>query len=233
MTPVSALLRWLLELSRGDPEVLRDGIETDRLWPHRCLVVMVAGAGLYGATIGLWRAPLQAVFTGLKFPLVVFLTTGGNALINGMLAWLLGLGITFRQSFTSILTAFAISSCILGSLSPVTLFLLLNTEPLGSADPFLSHHVLLLVHVVLIGFAGVVGNIQLYRLLVRLAGNQQTARRVLASWLALNVFFGCQISWSLRPFVGTPGLPVEFLRSDALDGTFYESIYRVLVNLSR
>ena len=39
-------------------------------------------------------------------------------------------------------------------------------------------------HVVLIAFAGVVGNIQLYRLLASFGGSYRAASRVLAGWLA-------------------------------------------------
>ncbi len=44
-----------------------------------CLLILV-GCGIYGATVGLWRAPLQAAFTAVKFPLLIFLTCAGNAL---------------------------------------------------------------------------------------------------------------------------------------------------------
>ena len=42
------------------------------------LLLILAGTGLYGATIGGWRAPLQAVYTALKFPLLVVLTLADN-----------------------------------------------------------------------------------------------------------------------------------------------------------
>ena len=51
------------------------------------------------------------------------------------------------------------------------------------------------------------------------------------SWLAGNMFLGCQLSWIMRPFIGSPGLPVEFFRSDAFRGNFYETTLRALTNL--
>jgi len=50
-----------------------------------CLAIIV-GSSVYGATIGLWRAPLQSGFTAIKFPLLIFLTCIGNGAVNGMLA---------------------------------------------------------------------------------------------------------------------------------------------------
>ena len=115
--------------------------------------------------------------------------------------------------------------------SPVTLFILLNTPPLGSEQTVLAHSFTLLSHVALIAFAGVAGNVCLYRLLVRLAGGRFAARRVLTAWLLANLFLGCQLSWNMRPFIGSPGLPIEFFRPDAFQGTFYESTFQAFKNL--
>ncbi len=40
------------------------------MWWIRCLVITFAGAGMYGAVIGLWRAPLQACYAGIKLPML-------------------------------------------------------------------------------------------------------------------------------------------------------------------
>ena len=131
-------------LLRGDEHAL-----------HRCVwkpavgqvllyfAAIIAGSGLYGAAMGLWRDPLQAWFTAIKFPLVMLLTTLGNALLNGMLAPLLGLNIGFRQSFIAVLMSFAIAALILGALSPLLIFLVWNTPPIeethrsGAAHSFI------------------------------------------------------------------------------------------------
>ena len=77
-------------LLRGEPERIKHWIEKftgARL--GMALLIIVAGTGAFGAAMGFWRAPLQAVFTAIKFPLIIFLTTLGTALLNGMLAPLL------------------------------------------------------------------------------------------------------------------------------------------------
>ena len=75
------------------------------------------------------------------------------------------------------------------------------------------------------------GNARLFQLLTRLGGSRAVALRVLFAWLAGNFFFGSQLSWILRPFIGVPSLPVQFLRSDALHGNFYESIFHTFLHL--
>ena len=100
----------------------------------------------------------------------------------------------------------------------MTLFILLNTPPLGTPTALLSHNFILLLHVGVIAFAGVVAHGRLYRYLKTLCATPRIASSVLTAWLAGNLFLGCQLSWILRPFIGSPGLAVEFLRADAFAG---------------
>src|SRR5215831_6156748 len=125
-------------LLRGQPDVLAEWIEH---WTLKrllfCVAVIFIGAGLYGAAMGWWRAPQQGLIVAIKFPLIILLTTVGNALLNGMLAPLLGLNLGLRQSFLAILMSFTIASAILGSFSPIAAFAIWNAPPL-SADAKVS-----------------------------------------------------------------------------------------------
>jgi hypothetical protein len=221
-------------LLRGDAAVLRAWVQDARETRLAlCLGVILVGAGLYGASVGCWRAPQQALFVAVKLPLIILLTTLGNALLNAMLAPLLGLNISLRQSVLAILMSFAIASAILGAFSPLAAFLVWNVPPL-SPDARLSngtHSLILLTHVGVIAFAGLAANLRLVQLLGRLSGNVTIARRVLVAWLAGNLFLGSQVAWILRPFIGSPGLPVQFLRPDPLRGSFYETVFHALLRL--
>ena len=66
------------------------------------LAVTVGGSAAFGAALGWWRAPEQALYTAVKLPLVLLSTALGNALLNAMLAPLLGLNLGFRQSLLAI-----------------------------------------------------------------------------------------------------------------------------------
>ncbi len=216
-------------LLRGEPDSLRAWVEH---WDSRrlvlCLGVILAGAGLYGAAMGCWRAPLQAAFVAIKFPLIILLTTFGNALLNAMLAPLLGVNLGLRQSFLAILMSFTIASAILASFSPLAAFVVWNVPPLSS-DARISagtYTVIQLMHVAVIAFAGIVANLRLLQLLRQLSGSALAARRVLIGWLAGNLFLGSQLSWICRPFIGAPGLQVQFLRDNAFHGNFYETVFR-------
>jgi hypothetical protein len=220
-------------LLRGESETISAwsaGWNTQRLVLH--VGVIILGAGCYGAAMGWWRDPQQALYVAIKFPLIILLTTLGNALINGMVAPLLGLNIPFRQSFAAIVMSFTIASAILGAFSPLIAFMVWNAPPMSvQAGSLPAYNLIKLTHVAIITFAGSMGNARLFQLLVRLGGSRAVAFRVLVAWLAGNLFLGSQLSWILRPFIGLPTLPVEFLRATALHGNFYENIFRSVMQI--
>ena len=189
------------------------------------VISIFVGAGFYGAAMGCWRDPWQGVFVAIKFPLIVLLTTLGNGLINGMFAPLLGLNLGFRQSMQAVLISFTIAATILGSFSPLVFFMVWNA-PAMSAHVASAYSFIQLTHVILIAFAGITANVRLVQLLRRLSGSVAVSRRVLFAWLTVNLFLGSQLCWILRPFIGSPGLPVQFLRPDAFRGNFFESVFR-------
>jgi hypothetical protein len=216
-------------------QLLRGETEAIAGWSHRWsagrfllhLAVIILGAGLYGAAMGWWRAPQQSLFVAIKFPLIILMVTFGNALINGLLAPLLGLNIRFRQSFSAIVMSFTVTSAILGAFSPVMAFLIWNA-PAMSVNPYneTTYCLILLAHVAVIALAGTAGNLRLFELLRHWSPTERIAVRVLTVWFCGNLFLGTQLTWILRPFIGSPLLPVQFLRGDALHGNFYETVIR-------
>src|SRR3954469_9025311 len=145
-----------------------------------CLAVIFIGASCYGAAMGMWRGPLQALYVALKFSLIILLTTVANALVNAMLAPLLGLNIGLRQSFLAVLISFTIASAILGAFSPLLAFLVWNAPPLSAAaQAGTTYSLILLLQVVIISFAGITANVRLIQLLRRFSGSPAAASRVL------------------------------------------------------
>ena len=219
-------------LLRGETETISawsGSLKARRLLLH--VGVIILGAGLYGAAMGWWRDPQQALYVAIKFPLIILLTTAGNALLNAMLAPLLGLNIPFRQSCSAILMGFTVTAAILGAFSPLMAFLVWNAPPMSPEVSGATYSFIKLSHVAAIAFAGTMGNARLFQLLAQLGGSRTVARRVLFAWLAVNLFLGSQLSWILRPFIGSPSLPVEFFRATALHGNFYENVYYSLLQL--
>jgi len=192
-----------------------------------CIALIIVGSGIYGATVGIWREPLQALYTGIKLPLVILLTTIGNGLLNGMLAPLLGLQVNFRQSFVLVLISFAHASFILAGFSPLALFLVWNTPPLDAMTRLSSpeYGFLQLMLAGFIATAGIIGNVRLLPLLRRWTSSHAIARRVLFVWLATNLFLGSQIAWVLRPFIWDPAGKTQFIGREYFRGSFYETVF--------
>ncbi len=225
-------LHRLKTLCRGDSERIAPWLdEREPRWPVTCVMTIIAGCALYGGVVGLWRAPQQAVYTAIKMPLLIFLTCGCNALLNGLLAQVLGSGLSFRQSSLAILMSFTIAALVLAALSPVAFFIYLNTPALSSASRSVGHSITLLSDVLFIAFAGLVANRRLLRLLEQRCDSASTARRVFWSWLAGNLFLGAQLSWVLRPFIGSPEMAIQFLRDEPLRGNFYVTVFNAFPTL--
>ena len=98
---------------------LRPWLEKDSGKLGLCLLLIIGGGAIYGASLGIWRSPLQACFVAVKFPLLLLLTALGTALINGMLAQLLHAPIQFRQSLLAVLMSFALLAVMLASFTPL------------------------------------------------------------------------------------------------------------------
>lgn len=225
---------WFPRLLRADAaELHRSILDREKRLSWVCLLVICTGAGAYGAVMGSWRSGLQSVYTGLKLPLVFLLTSFGNGLLNGMLAPLLGLNISFRQSLLCVLVSFTTAALILGSLSPVAAFVVWNTPGLTSSTALSSPEYGLL-QLTLAGFiavAGVAANVRLFPLLRQWSPNRAVARNVLLAWLAGNLFLGSQISWVMRPFIWDPSGTITFIGRQYWHGSFYETVFDAIWRL--
>jgi len=233
-TPADFQMRQIPTLLGGQPDALKEWAarwETSRVLGYVALIF--AGAGLYGAAMGYWRSPVQASYNVVKFPLVILTTTLGNALINGMLAPLLGLNLGFRQALMLVLMSFTIAAAVLGSFAPIVFFIVWNTPSLAGQThvPMAAYNFVQLTQVVVIAFAGVAANVRLFRVLHSLSDSSRVARKILFAWLLGNLFLGSQLCWILRPFIGSPVLPVEFFRPNAFQGNFYETVFRAIGHL--
>jgi len=227
--------RWQLgAVLRGEPDYLRSWVDQSGAWHMgRAILVIFFGTALYGGAMGSWRAPEQALFVAVKFPIIILVTTLGNALLNAMLAPLLGLRAPLLSLLKAALLSFVIVAAILGSFSPLVFFLVWNCPPMSqAAGGDLAYSLILLIHVGVIALAGVIGSWRLAQLLNQLSQSARVARRILFAWLIANLFVGSQVSWILRPFIGAPHLAVQFIRPNALQGNFYEAVFNALTRVA-
>ncbi|WP_053236952.1 hypothetical protein [Sandaracinus amylolyticus] len=206
-----------------------------------CAITIAIGAGAYGAAFGMWRAPEMALYVALKLPLllaaIALCTIGTSAL----LATVLRSKLTLRQTAICILISLAVSAALLGALAPISMLVVAIAPPpdpiasgLAIDDPRVAPSMavaraLLLFHVAVVACAGSAGVLRLRGLLTRLVDDEDAARRVLVSWLVVQLAVGAELSWLLRPFFGKPHLPPSFLRVEALHGNFVEEVGSLMV----
>lgn len=227
--PIHAPSFSLNALLRGEVELLAGWIARWTMGQTmRQALIIAAGAGAFGAAMGSWRAPEQALWSAVKLPFILLATATGNALLNGMLAPLIGVNLRLRESFAAVLTSFSLVAVILGALSPLMGFLVWNLpRPVpGATVAVAAHSVMVLTLVGMIAFAGVTANVRLLQLLRRLGGGMAPAWRLLLAWLTVNLLLGSQLSWIARPFIGRADEPVRFLDPQALSGNFFEEVLR-------
>jgi hypothetical protein len=225
----------LRALARLDESIVRH-IQADRRLGRigaLATAVTLAGGAIYGFAFGLWRAPEQALYSAIKLPLLLLAVVAASALINGVLALLLRSGIGVRQGAVAIMLSFSLAVLMLGALAPVSVFFVLSVPgpeaaAARPAEVYRTAELVLFFHIVVIGACGVAGNVRLFRLLERLAPTRAIAVRVLVSWILVDGFVGSQLSWILRPFLCKPHLPPEFVRERALEGNFFEELWRIL-----
>ncbi len=192
------------------------------------LALFVAMAcALYGAVLAGWRSPRLSVYVAIKL-LVLFLgTTAMVAVFNWMTASILGAGLPFRSTVFVALASMTIGCWILLGLVPVAFFFMVSgVSYTGTPDELrLSHNTILMTHIFILAIAGVVGNVSLFKGLRRVVSERCPVHALFLFWLAAFAFVGCQMSWILRPFIGSPFYPVAFMRANCLDRNFYEFVF--------
>lgn len=214
-------LRLLLHRRDRVYEAIERRERLGELWAH-LVAVMVLCSAAYGAALGAWRAPLQGAYSAVKLPLLLLLTSGFVMLANWITSRMLQSQLSFSQVGVMSFLALALASLVLCSLAPIG-FLFSLSMPGPAADHARpTHNVLLLLHVAVIGTAGLVGTRSLSQVLHRVPAAGPRARAIYGCWLASYVLVGCQLSWMLRPFIGSMYYPPQFVRRNALDGNFYE-----------
>ena len=209
-----AALRW----------VRRSGL---RAWLEPVALIVVGG-GAYGAAMGAWRAPELALYVAVKLPLLLLSTAFVNALAHGLWAARLGLALTLGECLRAVLLSFALASVVLGALALVLGYFALALQGPHEPHALQAHNALGLAHVAAVALAGTLAVARQTGWLRALDPRARTSASVVALWLALDLVVGAQISWNLRPWFGTPDLPVTFLRAQPFDGTFYVSVFRML-----
>lgn len=197
----------------------------------RDVLIVVLSTAAYGAVLAAWRSPLMAAYVAVKLPVVFVATT----LVVSAFCWAAGLlcraGLRYREALGAVFSAMAVAGSILLALSPVVLYFVFSGAPdAGTREEMrFAHATMMMVHILVLACAGATGNLVLCRALRRRVPPACRLAPMVALWIASFAVVGCQLGWIMRPLVGSPNIAVEFLRSDALDSNFLESLFRQII----
>jgi hypothetical protein len=197
----------------------------------RRMLFVAAATGVYGAVLAAWRSPLMAAYVAAKLPLVFV----GATMLVSVFCWMAGLAtgadLRYREVLEAVFFAMSVAGAILLALAPVVLFFVFSAAPdSGTRETMrLAHAAMMLAHIVVMAGAGTVGVALLYRSLKRRVPAGCRLVLMMCLWLAAFAVVGCQLGWIMRPLVGSPNIAVEFLRSDALQSNFLESLFTQII----
>ena len=191
--------------------------------PGRLLLCIIALGLIYGlamGTYGGWNGdyrPLQMLYSGLKVPLLLLASFALSLPSLWVINALLGLAADFSQVLRALLAAQAALTLVLLSLAPFTLFWYASVS---------DYQLAILFNAGMFTIASFTAQILLRRYYRPLIARQPRHRWLLRLWLIIFAFVGIQMGWVLRPFLGNPGLPVQFFRANSW-GNAYEVVAKM------
>ena len=181
------------------------------------LVLVNVLASLYGIVMGCYNGFYQALSSGIKMPVLFSLLIVICFPAFYVIQSVLGSRLTLAQMISIILSGFIYTTSLMVSFSTIVLFFLIT----GGNYAFIQ-----LLHVTIIGLAGVFGMKHIIDALKYSCEKKniypKTGITVFRFWIVILFFVGCQLSWSLRPFIGIKDKPFELFRKQ--EGNFYQAL---------
>ncbi|BCM92368.1 hypothetical protein IAD21_04247 [Abditibacteriota bacterium] len=180
------------------------------------LPIIVAGGAWQGALMGsyaLWNggSVLFSVWGALKVPLLLGLAGALCLPVLRVLSLLLGIGDEFQTATRALLGVQVAFASVLVALSPLIVLYYASGA---------SYRGALAANMAVWVFAALVAG---WRAKEQLAPQLRREKRLrfLGGWgFALWAFVAIQTGWCLRPFLGRPDAPPQFLRKDALSNAY-------------
>jgi hypothetical protein len=165
---------------------------------------------------------LQVVYSAVKVPILLLVTFGLSLPSFFVVNTLFGLRDDFPRVVRALLSTQAGLTVVLASLAPITAFVYVSG---------ISYRGAILFNGLMFGTASISGQWLLRRDYRPLIAANPRHRLLLKIWLAIFVFVGVQLGWTLRPFIGDPRAPVQFFREDSFGNAYVvvlEMIWNVL-----
>jgi len=180
---------------------------------------------MYGLIMGSYNGFLQALSSGIKLWLLLFVTLTICFPSFYIVQLILGSKITIKQLLVILLSGFVMTTTILLAFAPIVLFFQLSGD---------NYQFLQLLHVFIFVFAGFFGmRVVLEALKTAFEGTNvypKIGLNVFRIWVIIFAFVGVQLAWNLRPFIGSKDMKFELVRNNT-QGNFYSHIIKAFGHL--
>jgi hypothetical protein len=174
-------------------------------------------AFVYGMIMGSYNSFLQAVVSGFKVPILLFLALFICFPAFYVIQYMLGSRMSFKQMINMVLSGFVVQTTIMVSFAPIVIFFMIT----GNNYSFLK-----LLHVGIIAFSGVFGMRTMIEALKFSCEKKNVypkiGIKIFRFWVFVFAFVGMQLAWNLRPFLGDKYQEFELFREK--EGNFYLAI---------
>jgi hypothetical protein len=228
--------KYLDKILRQREELFEEifaGKEVGRLMRRLVLGTLLLSC-FYGAMMGFMgigqdvsRGLLQSVTSAFKVPFLYLLSVAVCFPVLYVVLVLMGVRLRFQQTLALILLALTLNSVLLASCAPIVFFFILT----GADYDFVK-----LLHVFIFGFSGAWSMMSLWQGLVLMCEKSalypRQAVRILQVWVLVFGFVGTQMAWSLRPFVGDPGMAYQLFRQGR-EGNFYKAVWMSAAGIAK
>lgn len=211
--------RALVEPDRAGKLVL--GIEKPRGFTRFVAVNVAVLYAIYGIGMGMFRGTYPALVSGFKLPFLYLFTLLICLPPLYVLNCTWGPRMTLAQSLRLLLLATSANAAALASYAPVSYFFALTTSRN-------EYGLLVLMNVVVFALAGIV-SLAVIAVIFRATARERGIRlrpSFLLGWACLYAFVGSQMSWVLRPWIGTWN--VEYAPLRPIEGSFIESVWQLV-----
>lgn len=181
------------------------------------ILVIFLFSFLYGVVMGSYNGFMQAIVSGLKVPVLLFMALFICFPAFYVIQYMLGSRMEFRQMITMVLSGFIVLTTIMLSFAPIVIFFMIT----GNNYSFLK-----LLHVAIFAFSGIFGMRTMIEALKFSCEKKQVypkiGLKIFKFWVFVFAFVGMQLAWNLRPFLGDKFQEFELFR--AREGNFYLAV---------
>jgi hypothetical protein len=177
--------------------------------------VMGSFGGIFGDRL------LQLVISGVKVPMLLLCTFVISLPSYFVINTLFGLRADFKYAIRALLATQAGLTIILSSFAPLTAFVYVSIS---------NYRAAILFNLLMFASATLTAQLILRRLYQPLIESNKRHVWLLRVWLVTYIFVGVQMSWILRPFIGSPSMPPQFFREGAW-GNAYVTLVHILLSV--